>query len=146
VYENKQNKDNMPHEMSDIYVRTTRILQEISDLDGQFGPNDTLTKSFYPFWMPFAPRGGDICSYLSWPRRSTAPGQIPALRSFPSPDSRIPLQMHTGLHPVSCFLQSLDVGPRTSTRLAALRKGLEIPLTSRYNPNVEGEPGSRHIL
>jgi hypothetical protein len=48
VYENKQNKDNMSDEMSDIYVRTTRILQEIPGLGGQIGRNDTLTTYFFP--------------------------------------------------------------------------------------------------
>jgi hypothetical protein len=37
VYENKQNHDILSHEKSDIYVKLTRILQKIADLEGQFG-------------------------------------------------------------------------------------------------------------
>jgi hypothetical protein len=36
VYENKQNKDNMTEEMSDIYGNMTRILQKIGAWEGQF--------------------------------------------------------------------------------------------------------------
>jgi hypothetical protein len=36
VYENKQNKDNMTEEKSDIYGNMTRILQKIRTWEGQF--------------------------------------------------------------------------------------------------------------
>jgi hypothetical protein len=35
VHENKQKKDNLPDEMSDIYVRTTRILQKTPGFERQ---------------------------------------------------------------------------------------------------------------
>ncbi len=34
IYENKQNCDIMPGEMSDIYGKVTRILQQIADFQG----------------------------------------------------------------------------------------------------------------
>ena len=34
VYENKQNYDKMPDEMSDFYGKVTGILQKIADLEG----------------------------------------------------------------------------------------------------------------
>jgi len=39
LYENKQNHDKMPDEMSDIYVEMTRILQRIAGWEGQFAVN-----------------------------------------------------------------------------------------------------------
>ena len=36
VYENKQNYDKMPGEMSDIFGKVTRFLQKIADFEGQF--------------------------------------------------------------------------------------------------------------
>ena len=39
MYENKQNKDNMTGEMTDIYANSTLILQKIRDLEGQFAVN-----------------------------------------------------------------------------------------------------------
>ena len=36
VYENKQNYDKKPAEMSDIYSKVTCILQKIADFEGQF--------------------------------------------------------------------------------------------------------------
>jgi hypothetical protein len=40
VYENKENYDKMPDEMSDIYGKVKPILQKIADLKGQFGHCD----------------------------------------------------------------------------------------------------------
>jgi hypothetical protein len=39
MYENKQNKDNMTGEMTDIYANSTHISQKIRDLEGQFAVN-----------------------------------------------------------------------------------------------------------
>jgi hypothetical protein len=39
VYENKGHIDNMPDEMSDIYVEVTRILQKTANLEGKFALN-----------------------------------------------------------------------------------------------------------
>jgi len=36
VYENKQNYDKMPGEMSDIFGKATRFLQKIADFEGQY--------------------------------------------------------------------------------------------------------------
>src|SRR5271157_5986688 len=46
VYENKQNNDKMPDEMSDICVESTRILQNISGLEGQITLNGALGGCF----------------------------------------------------------------------------------------------------
>jgi len=46
VYENKQNRDEMPVEMSDIYVKVTRILQRNGDLEGQFAVNSIFETGF----------------------------------------------------------------------------------------------------
>ena len=44
VYENKQNSDNLPDELSDIHVDSTRILQEITDLEGQIVVNGAFRR------------------------------------------------------------------------------------------------------
>ena len=36
VYENKQNYDKMPGEISDIYGKAARFLPKIADFEGQF--------------------------------------------------------------------------------------------------------------
>ena len=36
VYENKQNYDKMPGNMSDIFGKATRFLQKIADFEGQY--------------------------------------------------------------------------------------------------------------
>jgi hypothetical protein len=46
VYENKQNCDKMPNEMSDIYGKVTGILQKIADFEGQFAVICSLRASF----------------------------------------------------------------------------------------------------
>ena len=46
VYENKQNRDEMSGEMSDIYVKVTGILQRNADLEEQFAVNSIFETGF----------------------------------------------------------------------------------------------------
>ena len=46
VYENKENVDIMPVEMSDICVATTRIWQNRADSEGRFVSNGALVAAF----------------------------------------------------------------------------------------------------
>jgi hypothetical protein len=46
VYENKQNMDNMPDKMSDIYVELARILRKDADSEGQSAANSASGRGF----------------------------------------------------------------------------------------------------
>ena len=48
VYENKQNSDSMPDEMTDICAGSSRILQKIGGSEGHFGMKNTLATCFLP--------------------------------------------------------------------------------------------------
>jgi hypothetical protein len=57
VYENKQNHDKMPHEMSDIYVEIARILQRIAGWEGQFAVKGVFGACFVRFMATTTPSG-----------------------------------------------------------------------------------------
>jgi len=73
VYENKQNMDKMPDEISDIYVELARILQKIADSEGQFAVNSACGAGFvWKFTVNIGLRPASI-QETPHPLRTSAP-------------------------------------------------------------------------
>ena len=77
VYENKQNRDKMPGERLDIYIKVTRFSQKNMPLSGPLGP-------FCALGTVFTQRGVDATHMKTSPRRSLLCPVLPAATSLDS--------------------------------------------------------------